>query len=60
MKALEAPVERQVKVGRATKSKQAENESEWQKFIRETYGCLLDSPIKRGDQGVYEVRGVID
>jgi hypothetical protein len=29
---------------------------EWQAFIRETYGCLADDPITRGDQGTFETR----
>jgi len=31
----------------------------WQKFIKDTYGCLADDPIERGEQGEYEVREVI-
>ena len=23
----------------------------WQKFIKDTYGCLADDPIERGEQG---------
>ena len=30
--------------------------SDWEKFIRETYGCLQDDPIERGSQGEYEIR----
>lgn len=30
--------------------------SDWDEFIRETYGCLRDDPIERGDQGEYELR----
>ncbi len=30
--------------------------SDWQEFVRETYGCLSDDPIERGDQGSYEIR----
>ncbi len=30
--------------------------SRWQKFIKETYGILADSPIERGEQGQYEHR----
>ena len=29
---------------------------DWEEFVRETYGCLRDDPIERGDQGEYEVR----
>jgi len=31
----------------------------WQKFIEDTYGCLADDPIERGEQGEYEVREII-
>ncbi|MFV1976834.1 MAG: hypothetical protein ACC651_13875 [Candidatus Scalindua sp.] len=48
IKALEVPAEEQVK--------QFSKKSEWHEFIQETYGCLSDAPIERGDQGVYEVR----
>jgi len=30
--------------------------SEWLQFINETYGCLADNPIERGEQGTYEIR----
>jgi len=29
---------------------------DWLAFVHETYGCLADDPIERGDQGRYEVR----
>src|SRR5262245_170814 len=29
---------------------------DWQTFIQETYGCLADDLITRGDQGTYEKR----
>lgn len=32
---------------------------EWRNFIEETYGCLADAPIERGEQGQYEVREAI-
>ena len=31
-------------------------EDTWLEFIQETYGCLANDPIKRGDQGSFEVR----
>ena len=34
--------------------------SDWQKFVRETYGCLADDPIDRGDQGSLEIREVFE
>jgi len=33
--------------------------SRWRDFIRETYGCLADDPIERGDQGKYEIRETV-
>ena len=30
--------------------------SHWRRFVRETYGCLVDDPIERGDQGAFEIR----
>ncbi len=32
----------------------------WRKFIQDTYGCLADDPIERGEQGQYEDREVIE
>ena len=29
---------------------------DWREFIADTYGCLADAPISRGDQGHYESR----
>ena len=34
-------------------------ESDWHNFIQETYGCLADAPIERGEQGKYEIREAI-
>ena len=28
----------------------------WKQFVNETYGCLADDPIERGEQCVYEIR----
>ena len=33
---------------------------EWQAFIQETYGCLADDPIARGDQGTFETREALE
>lgn len=30
--------------------------SDWQAFVKETYGSLADDPIERGEQGSYETR----
>ena len=35
-----------------------DDQTEWQAFVNETYGCLADDPIERGEQGVYEIREV--
>lgn len=32
------------------------DKGDWRKFIAETYGCLADDPIERGDQGKFESR----
>ncbi|SLM31657.1 conserved hypothetical protein [Desulfamplus magnetovallimortis] len=36
-----------------------QEKNEWLAFIENTYGCLSDDPIERGDQGNYEIREVI-
>ncbi len=28
----------------------------WKHFVADTYGCMADAPIERGDQGSYERR----
>ena len=33
--------------------------SDWNDFIAETYGCLEDDPLERGQQGEYEIREAI-
>ena len=38
----------------------ADRPETWHDFIAETYGCLSDDPIARGDQGKYEIRGSIE
>jgi len=43
----------------ATVTSQGSN-SNWHQFIEETYGCLADDPIERGEQGQYEVREKIE
>ena len=50
IKALETPVEVEVS------HPKDDEPSEWRKFVQETYGCLADDPIRRGDQGTYEIR----
>ena len=31
----------------------------WIEFINQTYGCMQDSPIRRGEQGAFDIRGEI-
>ena len=31
-------------------------QAEWEQFIQETYGCLAEAPIQRGEQGEFETR----
>lgn len=31
----------------------------WLEFINQTYGCMQDSPIRRGEQGAFDIRGEI-
>jgi hypothetical protein len=55
IRALESPSKRssQMIINQTTPN---ENETEWHTFIHETYGCLADANISRGDQGVFETR----
>ena len=46
IKALEHPVDS----GRSTT---------WREFVTQTYGCLSNTPIDRGDQGGYERRDAL-
>ena len=32
------------------------SKTDWKQFVEETYGCLADDPIERGEQGIYEIR----
>jgi len=38
---------------------QTYDKEEWLEFINDTYGCLKDDPIKRWEQGEFEVREII-
>ena len=42
--------------GMSLPAESGSDSSDWDEFIRETYGCLRDDPIERGDQGEYELR----
>lgn len=57
IKALESSVETETsKQINPPKSDECDAELKWPGFIKKTYGCLADDPIKRGDQGKYEIR----
>ena len=46
--------------GKATTNAAGKNEDfNWHAFIAQTYGCLAEAPIERGDQGTYEIRETI-
>ncbi|MCI5150754.1 MAG: hypothetical protein D3916_15455 [Candidatus Electrothrix sp. MAN1_4] len=36
------------------------DESHWEKFVQQTYGCLRDDPIERGSQGEFELREAME
>jgi hypothetical protein len=42
-----------------TKAASKDQDFNWHAFIAQTYGCLADEPIERGDQGTYEIREAI-
>jgi len=33
---------------------------DWHEFLAETYGCLAEAPITRGEQGQYENREAVE
>jgi len=35
------------------------NKKEWLEFLNDTYGCFKNDPIKRWDQGEFEIRETI-
>ena len=39
---------------------EAETHLDWHEFVANTYGCLSDAPISRGEQGHYESRETIE
>lgn len=59
IKALEMPIGEVAEQTESINKQSPKEQAEWHRFIRETYGCLSESPIERGDQGVYEVREAI-
>ena len=40
-------------------NKASSSNAEWEAFVEATYGSLADSPIERGEQGLYDVREAI-
>lgn len=38
----------------------ASKPEDWQTFLRSTYGSLRDTPIERGEQGLYEQREPVE
>jgi hypothetical protein len=60
IKAFEAPPQMAI-VFDAPQPKTARKDGElnWHAFIVQTYGCLTDDPITRGEQGKYEIREAI-
>jgi hypothetical protein len=37
-----------------------QQQESWSSFVAETYGCLADDPIERGEQGQFEIREVME
>ena len=59
IKALEMPIGEVAEQTETKSTQSSKGQAEWHSFIRETYGCLSETPIERGDQGEYEVREAI-
>ena len=61
IRAFGLPIGQEAHIQEAEKSSEDIAEAaDWHTFIQETYGCLADDPIERGDQGDYDVREVIE
>ena len=61
IRAFKSPVEEAHQTQKAGKpSGFVTDASDWHTFIQDTYGCLSDDPIERGDQGSYERREDIE
>lgn len=43
-----------------TSRDEASSSLDWHDFVARTYGCLIDAPLSRGEQGDYERRGTIE
>lgn len=61
IKAIETPIpSRRANGFSKENSAKADPYSDWPLFIEETYGCLANDPIKRGDQRAYEIRECLE
>lgn len=60
IKAFEMPIGEVAEPAKVKSKQSSQGQAEWHRFIQETYGCLSETPIERGDQGVYEVREAIE
>ena len=59
IKALVSPIDEVTSQKTTTVITKKIEDLEWHNFIQETYGCLADAPIERGEQGQYEIREAI-
>jgi len=59
IKALETPPGEVTEQTEAINKQSPKRQAKWHRFIQETYGCLSENPIERGDQGAYEAREAI-
>lgn len=46
----------QENVALASESPEHHTNSDWKTFVERTYGCMADSTISRGEQGIPETR----
>ncbi|MCP4130994.1 MAG: hypothetical protein GY754_08440 [bacterium] len=60
VKSLESPLKAKESPGVYSIASKEEIQKDWSGFINETYGCLADDPISRGDQGAFEIREPIE
>ena len=45
------------KIIRALKKRESRKpENDWLDFINQTYGCMGDTPISRGERGAFDIR----
>ncbi len=56
IKVFESPSQRKKLPYSKRKINKRDLERDWHQFIEETYGCLAEDPIERGDQGKFEIR----